>query len=733
MSPKHCLILNAVLSFAAVGQPVWRNIGPGGGGWIQSICASPHSAAELFVGCDVGGFYRSTDGGQSYRVHNGGLRDYWVECIVPHPRDPNVIYLGCESGVHKSTDRGQTWQWLRNGFPPKRRYSWSAPIGALAIDPSDPDTLYAGIGRPRRYTFGKGAMYKTTDAGASWALVNRPGCLPEDAWITDLLIHPQDSTHLYLACQHGVYQSHDAGVTWQRTIAGLPHPHVRRIALCRQQPNVMYLTPRSTPGKQSWQGGVYKSVDGGAHWSPCVEGLKQHVGKPGRPAPLTSNYDRIAVHPTDPNIVYVGGDAWVTATIYKTTDGGQTWADVVRRRDDVNIDMGWITMWGPSVKCLSMSPLDPDVLYFGTSGQVFKTIDGAKTWRPAYCRMFPDGRFQGTGLEVTCMHNVTVHPRDPKRLYFGYYDIGLLVSNDGGESFRRCVKGISPREIHNSSFGVVFDPDDLEHCWGSFGTWGTNKGAIAESTDGGLTWQMLGSPESGLPNARHRALSLDPASPRSARRLVTTSDGHGEYVSDDAGRTWHPRNKGLPHGNIRGLVRHPTQASTYWCVLGDDGKQPAAVFRTDNVGQTWKQMSRGLMVADVKTFVIAPTDPQRLYLAARDRRVAKTFYKGGVFRSDDAGETWRKILEDDFVQGLAVDPRNADVVYAGLHDHPFHDESTGDGIRITSDGGKTWRSLNGTGLTCRQVVHITIDPHDPDRLYVGTGGNGVFVGRVQRP
>jgi hypothetical protein len=83
----------------------------------------------LFAGCDIGGFYRSTDGGKSYRIYNTGLRGYCPERIAPHPRDPNVIYLGCQSGVHKSTDRGRTWQWLREGFEPKQRYRWSAPIG----------------------------------------------------------------------------------------------------------------------------------------------------------------------------------------------------------------------------------------------------------------------------------------------------------------------------------------------------------------------------------------------------------------------------------------------------------------------------------------------------------------------------------------------------------------------------------------------------------------------------
>ncbi len=743
---------SAILLLCASCVPVrrvaakWRNIGPGGGGWIQSICASPHDAGELFVGCDVGGFYRSADGGQSYTIHNEGLRDYWVECIVPHPTDPNVAYLGCESGVYKSTGRGRTWQWLRNGFPPKQRYGWSAPIGALAIDPRAPDTLYAGIGRPRRYTFGKGAVYKTTDGGEFWAQVNRPGSLPNDAWVTDLLIDPRDGAHLYLACQHGVYQSHDGGVTWQRTIAGLPHPHVRRIALCRKKPDVLYLTLRSEPGKKPWQGGVYKSTDGGQHWTPCIDGLKQRVGRPGQPAPMTSNVDRLVVHPTNPDVVYIGGDAWVTATICKTTDGGKTWAEVVRVGENSNIDRGWINFWGPAVKCLTMSPLDPDVLYFGTSGMVYKTTDGGGRWTQAYCRVRRDGRFQTTGLEVTCLHSIIIHPTDPGRLYLGYYDIGLLISRDGGRTFHRGVAGIEPQAMRNSCFGVVFDPDDADHCWASFGAWGTNMGVIAESTDGGATWTMVGTPAAGLPNARHRKLLLDPTSPRGTRRLLATADGQGVFGSEDGGKSWQARNAGLPHGQVVDLVQDPRTPSTYWCLLRSHRGTPGAVFRSTNDGKQWQQVSEGLVVGDVKALVaaqrprsgdsVAAAPPRRLYLAARQGWFGaegnKRLAEGGLWRSDDGGSTWRKILDDDFVQYLAVDPRDADVVYAGLTDHPYHDKCTGEGIVMTRDGGATWVSINGKGLTCKQVVRIVVDPHRPDRLYIGTSGNGAFVGTVAR-
>jgi photosystem II stability/assembly factor-like uncharacterized protein len=244
---------------------------------------------------------------------------------------------------------------------------------------------------------------------------------------------------------------------------------------------------------------------------------------------------------------------------------------------------------------------------------------------------------------------------------------------------------------------------------------------------------MVGTPETGLPNARHRILLLDPTSPRDTRRLTAMVDNHGVFVSEDGGRTWQARNSGLPHGDIRGLVRHATQPATYWCALGDDGKQPGAVFRTDDVGKTWRQVSRDLMVANVRALAVAPSDPQRLYLSAANHMLAGRFVRGGLFRSNDGGQTWSMILEDDFVEALAVGPRNADVVYAGLWDAPYHDECTGDGIVMTRDGGRTWASINGTGLTCKRVARIVVDPHDPNRLYLGTTGNGVFVGRVSNP
>jgi photosystem II stability/assembly factor-like uncharacterized protein len=125
---------------------------------------------------------------------------------------------------------------------------------------------------------------------------------------------------------------------------------------------------------------------------------------------------------------------------------------------------------------------------------------------------------------------------------------------------------------------------------------------------------------------------------------------------------------------------------------------------------------------------MAPSDPGRLYVAARERRwTDRKTYPGGLFASRDGGDTWEQVLDDPFIEGVAVDPRDASVVYAGGTDHPYHDNALGRGVLRSRDGGRTWESLNTPALTCRKISCLTVDPHRPTRLYAGTGGNGAFV------
>ncbi|MBC7287834.1 MAG: hypothetical protein H5T86_07275, partial [Armatimonadetes bacterium] len=334
----------------------WRNIGPGGGGWIQSIAADPLRPNVLHVGCDVGGYYYSEDGGRTFEIRNRGLVDYYVDAIAVHPRNPAVIILGTRSGIHKTTDGGRSWRWIRAGFPEVKRYSYSAPIAAVCFDPANPDVVYAGVGQPREGKSGLGAIYKSDDCGETWRLAAQG--LPADAIVSDIEVRPDNPREVLAATNRGVFLSEDGGATWRLSSDGMSNRDVYRLAIAPSDPRVVYCTVRThARDDEPWDGGVYRSEDGGRSWRACNNGLPARVAKSGQAAPMGSQYQEIVVDPRDANVAYVGSDAWVSPGVFKTTNGGGQWSWCSRHVDSPsgprNMDYGWLTFWGPSVECLT--------------------------------------------------------------------------------------------------------------------------------------------------------------------------------------------------------------------------------------------------------------------------------------------------------------------------------------------------------------------------------------------
>jgi photosystem II stability/assembly factor-like uncharacterized protein len=709
----------------------WKNVGPGGGGWIQSMLASRHGGDIFFVGCDVGGFYRSDDGGGSYVIHNTGFEDYFIECLAEHPVDPKTLYAGLKGGVYKSADGGLTWRWLREGFPPPQEHAFAVMVSKIVLDPQNPETVYAAIGQPREGRGGQGAIYKSLNGGASWRQIVQPGQLAPDLLVSDLAIHPQEPKRMLIATPKGIFASEDGGVTWAASNEGLP-PHHRtlRLAQSPSSPQIVYVSLKGEAGETPWQAGVYRSDDGGRTWQPRVKGLRQAIGKAGTSDMLCSWVSELALHPQNPDIVYAGGATWWDATVYKTTDGGLNWQRAFEFGEKGNAQHAWINFWGPSVTCLTLSPKHPDTLYFGTSGYIYKTTNGGATWQQRYTRERADELISGSGLEVTCLHMVTPHPHVKERVFFGFYDIGLLVSNDGGTSFLRCMKGV-PRAYDNSCFTVSFAEGDDARVWAGFGQWGSNRGLIAESRDGGVTWTPLNKTESGMPDARPRCLiSWMPLkdNPGKKHRLLYVAEGKGLYASADDGETWAACSAGLPAARVSCLVRDSERDHVFYAGVSSAGAEPGAVFRSDNRGETWRQVSAtDARLAEIRQLA---AKGGRVYATTRSAMVGKTYTMGGVFRSDDSGMGLRQVYTNRFCEALAIDPRDADRVYASRHDHPYHDRSTGGGVIASTNGGATWGSLTTESLTCKGVTWIAPDPLEPDRLWLGTAGNAAFTGVI---
>ncbi|MCX7597502.1 MAG: glycoside hydrolase, partial [Armatimonadetes bacterium] len=383
-----------VASEAPVGGAVtWRNVGPGGGGWIEAIACDPKDPNVLYVGCDVGGFYFSADGGLHYEIRNAGLRNPFVEAIAVCPADSQLILLGTEGGIFRSTDQGRSWRWIRAGFPGVQRYSFSAPIGTLCFDPTNPRVAYAGIGRPR---WDKPStpplMYRSEDAGETWVDCDR-GAFPPDAIVSCVQVKPDDGRVVLAATSRGVFRSDDGGQSWRPSNEGLANLWAQELAFAPSAPNVVYLTVRTTArAGEEYNGGVYRSDDAGRTWQRRADGLPTNLGRADESPYMTASVFQIVVDPRDANVAYVGERSWVAAGVFKTTDGGRRWERVSYHwGENKNMDQGWINFWGPSVECMAISPAEPDRVYFGTSGHVYVTLDGGKTWVQRYCDELPEG------------------------------------------------------------------------------------------------------------------------------------------------------------------------------------------------------------------------------------------------------------------------------------------------------------------------------------------------------
>jgi photosystem II stability/assembly factor-like uncharacterized protein len=709
----------------------WKSIGPGGGGWLTALAFSPPNT--ILAGCDVGGVYRSDDWGYTWQIVNDGLTNYNVNAILVDPLDANMLYLGTLGGVFISIDRGGTWAAKRNGFPGTSLWSFSAPISTIALAPvanqGQPRVIYAGIGDSHAHRFGSGTIYKSVDSGDSWFVVNTDPYhnLAFNALVYSIVVDPTNPDHLFAATDKGFYQSEDAGVSWQPSNTGLPHTNTRQVVMHPTDSNILYLTIHATPNQVPWQGGVYKSINGGDTWVAMNTGLSQFVGNPTIPDPalITSNYEQLVIDPHNPNVLYLGDISWTTAGVYKSMDGGNHWNKTV---NPTSLHPGNFIGVGPSVECLLLIPTLPGMVYFGTPMELYLSEDSGTNWRQVDSDETPGGSgyWRGRGLETTSLYDIAVDPVDSNRVYFGFYDIGFQKSLDGGVTFKHAGHELQYWRLF---FKIVIDPASPNILYASTGD--RIHGQLAKSADYGETWYPIGTPGSG--SCCIYSLVIDPTSQTGMRTLYAGSHSEGVFKSIDGGATWVEKNIGLgENGNrsISSLVIDPTNPNVLYAGLDMQGMpsdQYGGVYKTVDGGDHWAKAGSDL--PNVRDIVIDPVNSQNVYAAVRYHfdQVNQLPFAGGVYKSSDGGVNWIKVFSDIFVNKVeaVLDLSGNPILLAGTADHPFHDESSGHGVFLSLDNGASWQPMN-TGLEMLSVFALASDPQNPNVVYVGTGGGGIF-------
>jgi photosystem II stability/assembly factor-like uncharacterized protein len=327
------------------------------------------------------------------------------------------------------------------------------------------------------------------------------------------------------------------------------------------------------------------------------------------------------------------------------------------------------------------------------------------------CGLFTprERRLGVNGLDVTTSYGVHFDPFDPHRMFISYTDIGAFRSEDGGSSWATATDGV-PNEWRNTTYWMEFDPEARGRVWAA-ASWthdlprpkmwretavSTYRGGVMRSDDGGRTWHKS---NTGMANAAITHILLDPSSRKGARTLFAAAFGKGVYRSEDDGRTWTSKNEGIAGDEpFAWRISRSSDGGLYLVVArrSEDGSigtaSDGAIYYSADRAEHWTRVVLPEGVNGPNGLAADPSDPKRLYLAAWRRRVRTPDGGGGVYLSTDSGVSWKHVLRDDqHIYDVTLDLHDPRVLYAcGFEASAWRSD----------DRGETWRRIPGYNFKC---------------------------------
>ncbi|CAA9890361.1 conserved hypothetical protein [Candidatus Methylobacter favarea] len=592
-----------------------------------------------------------------------------INTLAIDPSDPMTLYAGSgdnsfifmstrDGGVFKSTDGGANWHAVGTGLP------GFFDVRAIVIDPLKPSTVYAA---------GGGRLYKSTDSGASWQAVNTG---LSGLAITTLVIDPLNPLTLYAGGYGGVFKTTNGGVSWQAVNAGLGNRtslnglsdvFVSVLVIDPLNPATLYAGNNGSVDDSI--SGVYKSTNGGASWQAANIGLPDSVSA-------------IAIDPLNPLTLYAGGYGGV----FNTTNGGASW-------QAVNTGLPF----NSSVSALEIDPFNPSVIFAIVQDELgatvaFKTANGGARWQEV-SRELPS---------YSSISALEIDPLNPATLYAG--GEGVFKTADSGASWQAINIGLNNLTVSN----VAIDPVNSDILFAGIDAYYKDplNVTLFKSTDKGDTWQAV----TGI--GRAPIIEFDPLNPTilyAGSSHLGSSSG-SVFKSTDSGASWQALSTEPPLVfGVNAIAIDPTNSSTLYASSASQIYGRYGVFKTTNGGASWQAVNTGLTSLDVNELAIDPVDSATLYAGTG----------GGVFKSSNGGASWQAVnsgLASLGVNELAIDPVDSATLYAG----------TGGGVFKSSNGGASWHAIN-TGLPPDSFISaILIDPLNPAMLYVGTNGGDVL-------
>lgn len=685
------------VSSDAISSAAWEAVGPSNiGGRITALVIDPADTNTIVLGAAAGGIFKSTNGGASWTPKTDQWKSLSIGAMAMDPNNPNIIYCGTGEanistdsyagfGMLKSTDKGDTW--FMSGLENSRH------IGEIKVHPSNSNLVFAAVSGGLYSKSPDRGVYRSTNAGASWEKVLY---VSDSTSAIDVEVDPDDVNIVYAAM-------------WER----LRSPSYRKAA------------GASTA--------LYRSSDGGTTWTKSITGLPVNNNRLGRIS--------IAVAPSDPNIVYAlyksstnpNGNDHNFYGFYKSTNRGVSFS----RMPD-GILPGEFSGFGWYFGQLDVSPVDPNKVYLGEV-DVLYTANGGSSWEnitnsyssTTWDEQHPDhhtlwinpfnsnniivgndggvfktwqGRdrwYKLKDLPISQFYAMEVDYLNPARVLGGTQDNGTIMTRSGGIDNWEEIYG-------GDGFHCKVDPTNSMVIYACY-----QNGGLGRSDDGGNFFSGI---TSGLDLSRSNWSSpyiLDPVTPQ-----TVYFGSYKLHKSTNKGDTWTTISPDLTKGangvlgTLTAVSAAPFIGSRVLVTGANDGK----VSVSTNDGGTWTDRTGTLPNRYVTDVVVDKVQPNRIFvtLSGYNRDLTNPH----VFMSTNFGETWTDIsgnLPDVPVNSLIIDQQRDSVLFIG----------TDVGVFFTKNLGANWY-VAGTGLPNSPVFDIVY--HAPTQmLYAGTHGRSIFA------
>ena len=686
----------------------WRMIGPFRGGRAITASGVPGDPTTFYFGAVGGGIWKTTNGGLTWSPIFDGQSSASIGALVLAPSNPQIIYVGTGEadirsdmstgdGVYKSSDGGRTWGNI--GLRDTRQ------IGRIAVDPRNADTVFvAALGHAYAGNEERG-VFRTTDGGRNWQKVLYKG---PDIGATDVVIDPDNPQTVYATLWQarrppwsvygpiegpggGLYKSTDGGDHWtQITGHGLPDGGWHRASIAIARGRRIYLLAETVNSA-----GVYRSDDAGATWT--------RVSDDNRVDSRSWYFSGITADPNNPDTVYIPNVA-----IYRSTDGGRNFTVLKGAPGGDDYHYLWID---PTQSARMIQASDQGVSI---------SVDSGKTWSSWYNQ--PTAQLYHVITDNQFLYNVYASQQDsgtvvvPSRTDHGHVFESDRWSVGGDESGYIAQDGRDPNIFYvGNTYGTLTRFDKRTTQGQTITPWPAPAGGeisqrkyrfpwtspvvvspadhalyygsqfVLKTVDGGLTWHEI-SPD------------LTGAAPK------------GTKLADGEASVANAKERG--YGVIYTIAPSPLSADEIWT-----GSDTGLVYVTRDGGKNWTNVTpTGLSDWSKITHLEASHFTAGEAYAAVDRHRLDDMTPH-LYRTRDFGKTWSEITsgigERSFLNAIREDPSRKGLLYA----------ATETCVYVSFDDGDHWQSLQ-LNMPTVSVRDLTIHGDD---LVIATHGRSFWI------